>query len=110
MFDEKPGSYDICPICGWEDDLSQLRFPTTDGANSPLIECQQSFLASTRANPARIEKTEGAVERDPDWRPIDLDTDDIEVPTDGVDYGMTYPHDATTLYYWRGSYWRRSRG
>jgi hypothetical protein len=26
MFYEGPGSYDICKICFWEDDLSQLRF------------------------------------------------------------------------------------
>ena len=26
MFGAPPGSYDICKICFWEDDLSQLRF------------------------------------------------------------------------------------
>jgi hypothetical protein len=36
------GSYDICPICGWEDDVSQLRFPRMHGANKvSLIEGQR---------------------------------------------------------------------
>ena len=26
VFDEPPGSYEICPICFGEDDLAQLRF------------------------------------------------------------------------------------
>lgn len=27
VFDREPGFHQVCPICGWEDDLSQLRFP-----------------------------------------------------------------------------------
>ena len=33
VVDELPGPDDICPICFWEDDVSQLRFPMTTGAN-----------------------------------------------------------------------------
>lgn len=41
--DEPPGSYNICPVCGWEDDDSQLRFPTTTGANHvSLLEAQKN--------------------------------------------------------------------
>ena len=44
VFQEEPGSYDICPICFWEDDLSQLRFPKTTGANHvSLIEGQANY-------------------------------------------------------------------
>lgn len=38
-----PGDFEICGICGWEDDLSQLRFAgTAGGANrASLIEAQK---------------------------------------------------------------------
>ena len=41
---DPPGSYNICPICFWEDEISQLRFPETTGANhvSP-IQAQRNF-------------------------------------------------------------------
>lgn len=43
VFDEASGSYDIWPICGWEDDAVQLVHPTyKGGANSDcLYEHQQ---------------------------------------------------------------------
>ena len=38
-FSEPPGFYEICKICYWEDDLSQLRFTKIKGANNvSLIE------------------------------------------------------------------------
>jgi hypothetical protein len=101
VFDEPPGSYDICHVCGWEDDVAQLRFPTEGGANRPLLECQLAFLVSLRASRRKVSATTHACERDPTWRPIDPESDEIEVPAVGVDYGTTYPDDLTTLYYWR---------
>ena len=80
MFSEEPGSYDICPVCGWEDDLSQLRFPTTGGANAPLVDCQREY-----ANPRDWERPAASPEelgyvRDTDWRPIDRAAYDVEQP------------------------------
>jgi hypothetical protein len=113
MFDDPPGSYDICSICFWEDDLSQLRFPRTGGANHvSLIEGQKNF-AEFGACEKRILKSvrpvSAADEKEKEWRPIDLSRDNIEEPISGIDYGTTYPRDCTLLYYWRPTYWRREK-
>lgn len=57
--DEPGGRYDICPVCGWEDDPVQLRYPESYGANRiTLWEAQQ------------CRPTESAYPRDPLWRPL----------------------------------------
>jgi len=68
VFDEGPGSFDICPICGWEDDDVQLRFPgMTIGANrSSLWQEQQRMLEHY---PLTVREAKGMV-RDPHWRPL----------------------------------------
>ncbi len=45
VFDEPPGSYSICPVCFWEDDGVQLRWPDwAGGANKPsLIDAQRIY-------------------------------------------------------------------
>jgi hypothetical protein len=85
-------------VCGWEDDLSQLRFPATDGANGPLIQAQAAYASSRSRSPSGEDM---GFERDPGWRPLDPDADDIEQPQPGVDYGLSYDPDPATYYYWR---------
>jgi hypothetical protein len=109
---DEPGLYHICAICGWEDDISQLRFATlSGGANRPsLSEAQGNYAkhgwSDERAAP-HVRSARSDEKRDAGWRP--LTADDIEVAARGVDQGRTYPPTVAELYYWRPEYFRRAR-
>ena len=107
VFAEPPGSYEICPVCFWEDDAQQLEFPTTrTGANRTTLADAQRIFAATGACEERLAsyvRPPAADEpRDPLWRPIDPARDHFP-PGDG---GPGAPARDETLYYWRPSYWR----
>ena len=59
------GTYDICRMCGWEDDLSQFNNPDfRGGANSPsLIESQYEFL-----NEQLLDNNSYGFEKDSNWK------------------------------------------
>ena len=113
VFDYAPGFHHSCPICGWEDNLVQLRFPTMPGSCNmvSLQEGQQNFRdygAAERRYLGEIREPVDGEEVEEGWRPLDLSIDNVEEPQRGQNYGETYPYEDTTLlYYWRATYWRR---
>ena len=113
VFRGPPGSHDVCPVCRWEDNLVQLRFPLMPGAANAVSLCQgqRNFLRfgvcdRRYAGPGRRAEYGAALDRS--WRPLDLERDNPETPRRGVAYADSYPEsDTTVLYYWRANYWRR---
>ncbi|WUH99555.1 CPCC family cysteine-rich protein [Spirillospora sp. NBC_00431] len=100
---ESPGSHEICPVCFWEDDYVQLRWPDwTGGANKPsLIEAQQNFQRFGACEERHIRHVREAEEHerlDPNWRPIDPRRDRFE--RRGMQQTAA-PEDRTVLYWWR---------
>ena len=73
--DEKPpGTYEICPICFWEDDPVQFDDPDcAGGANRPsLRQAQMNFLAFGACEKEMIRHVRKPREddkRDPNWKP-----------------------------------------
>lgn len=99
VFDEPVGSYDICPICDWEDDHVQLRYPRMGGGanRKSLLESQIEILESI---PAEIREHDGHI-RHPNWRPLRYV--DCVVESDGPKTGLEYFQAATenpSPYYW----------
>ncbi|HRH59738.1 MAG TPA: CPCC family cysteine-rich protein [Chitinophagaceae bacterium] len=76
-FDNKPdGSYDICPVCFWEDDPIQLDDPDYEGGANPmsLRQAQQNFLefgACDRDMLQNVRQPTKDEERDKDWQSLD---------------------------------------
>jgi len=112
VHDERPGSYAICPLCFWEDDLAQLRFPTADvGPNRvTLVEAQANVRAFGACNPRALSFVRPPLPHepiDPDWRPIDLTRDQFEDRFEDRDAEARrpWPADNTALYWWRPTFW-----
>ncbi|MEE4546258.1 CPCC family cysteine-rich protein [Streptomyces sp. V4-01] len=109
--DGPPGSYEICPVCFWEDDQVQLRWPDwAIGANprTSLI-AQRNFEAFGASHERFLEHVRPPTEDEPldrSWRPIDPDRDRFE--PQGVQLAA-WPDDRTVLYWWRyrnPGFWR----
>ena len=97
VFDEPPGSYAICPVCGWEDDFVQLQWPTMGGANDPLFMAQREFALKPPPRDLAV-----LPDRDPLWRPVeegDLPADEPRDYWGGVNAAIDRP--LAEPYYWR---------
>ncbi|MET9876263.1 CPCC family cysteine-rich protein [Actinacidiphila glaucinigra] len=103
-----PGSYAICPVCFWEDDHVQLRWPFMPvGSNRvPLVQAQQNYQAYGACDQyGRLFVRPPADDEplDRDWRPIDPVADEFEGRT-----GETlrpWPDDRSVLCWWLQSFW-----
>jgi Cysteine-rich CPCC len=68
MLSEGYGSYDICRVCGWEDDGVQLANPCSGGGanHESLAEAQGAALQEL---PIEVQKHLGFT-RSTEWRPL----------------------------------------
>lgn len=109
-FKDPPGSYEICHVCVWEDDPVQLRWAMdVRGANRvTLLQAQRNYQVlgakEERALGFRF-RVAPCSDRDPEWRPIDPERDHFEAWASRRT--ADWPDDATQLYYWSLTYWRR---
>jgi hypothetical protein len=73
--DSHPGSFDLCPICYWEDDPIQLAAPDYAGGANPfsLRQSQQNYIAIGACDETMLKNVRPACEsdrRDPAWLPL----------------------------------------
>ncbi len=113
VFSEPPGSYEICQICYWEDDIVQLAFPdSAGGANRcSLIEGQTAF-AQHGACESRFKEYVRAPKdeevRHPSWRSLDPRRDHYlkwDSQTDREKWQTVKSSPLPSLYYWSSDYW-----
>ena len=102
VFSNPPGSFSECPVCGWEDDEVQLRYPgTPTGANANgLMGYQKRVMERI---PVDIPVIKG-FERDSEWRP--LRPEEATGLFETGEPGKTYFDELggeTPKYYWKKS-------
>ncbi len=103
-FESPPCSYDICPICFWEDDGFQLYFPFQQGGanKSSLVQAQVAFIQFGACERRLIDHARSplATERkDPLWFPLW----ELRVPMPDEESSSASPSKETSvkaLCYW----------
>ena len=73
---EPPGSFDICPICFWEDDNIQFDDPDYHGGANKvsLRQAQKNYLqlgACEREMLLYVRKPTAQDQKDRDWEPVE---------------------------------------
>jgi hypothetical protein len=73
--DSGPGSYEICPLCYWEDDPVQLEHPDYEGGANPfsLRQSQQNYISIGACDAGMVPNVRpagGTDRRDPEWSPL----------------------------------------
>jgi hypothetical protein len=76
LAEKPPGTYDICPVCFWEDDQIQYADPDYEGgANvASLRQAQRNFLAfgiSEVRFKENVRAPRSGEEREPNWQPLE---------------------------------------
>ncbi|WP_349745325.1 CPCC family cysteine-rich protein, partial [Roseateles cavernae] len=98
VFGEPPGSYEICDLCGWEDDHVQLAHPAMGGGANKRSLVQSQLLALQRF-PVGVSVV-GTILRAPGWRPLrPEEIEPAQSPANGLAYFDAAAGDATN-YYW----------
>ena len=112
---EPPGSFEICPVCFWEDDLVQLVYPDcAGGANKcSLIDGQRNF-ARFGACEKRFQRSvrKPKENRSSGWRPLDRKCDrylNWESDADNRLWQSVKDIEELCLYYWETGYWLLAR-
>ncbi|MEU5444565.1 CPCC family cysteine-rich protein [Streptomyces griseofuscus] len=99
-----------CPVCFWEDDGVQFRWPAmSGGANKvSLVEAQrnyQDFGACDEHGRRYVRPPADDEPLDPAWRPIDLARDSFEDWS--AEERAPWPDDRLVLCWWLPTFWRR---
>src|SRR5262245_36043673 len=80
VFDESPGSFSFCPICGWQDDIIDLEemYEPMGPNRIFLFDAQRNFrefgAAEERLKESVRQPNQDDI-RDPKWRPLNKDID-----------------------------------
>lgn len=103
VFGEPPGSYNVCPICFWEDDPVQMLDPWfRGGANRPsLADAQRAYRelgAIELRFASNVRKPTHEDRRDPAWRSVtEADRERVRTPASLSDVEWK---DLAIWYYW----------
>ena len=105
------GAYEICDVCGWEDDATQLRWPTlTGGANGlSLVQCQRNYERIGACEEASLRHVRPAREDEPldhGWYAIAGSMlERFEPLATPSSRRKPWPRDLAQLYWWRSTFW-----